>query len=175
MRFTTIASLLAASLSATTTASPILQQTQQQQHEARAGAPAYVPITPPCSVSYPLPQTSTTAANQTSTDGYRPSAALTAAHQIYAWDRPASDAAYINATTLWTNCIEQCNGLSGCKSAFLAYDVPAESHYGAPGGALGIGCRMYDVAVAAADFEIITNGSYVRPVAGVIGGEGCAK
>lgn len=172
MRFTIIASLLAASLSATT-ASPILQQTQQQ-HEARAGAPAYVPITPPCSVSYPLPQT--TAANQTSSStGYRPSAALTAAHQIYAWDRPASDAAYINATTLWTNCVEQCNGLSGCKSAFLAYDVPAESHYGAPGGALGIGCRMFDVAVAAADFEVITNGSYVRPVAGVIGGEGCAK
>ncbi|OJD29924.1 uncharacterized protein BKCO1_7000054 [Diplodia corticola] len=169
MRFATIATpLLAAGLTATTSASPL-----PNTNTPRAGAPAYKPITPPCRVTDPLPATNAT--SDPTTAGLRPSASLTASHQLYSWDRPASDAAYLNASTLWTDCIEQCNGLSGCVSAFLAYDVPAEPRYGAPGGALGIACRMFDVAVAAADFAPVANGSYVRPVAGVIGGEGCGK
>lgn len=167
MRFTTIVALLAASLTATT-ASPI--SSQLNSNVPRAGGPSYVPITAPCTVTDPLPPST-----NKNTTGFRPSTALTAAHQLYSWDRPAGDAAYLNASTLWTNCVEQCNGLDGCVSAFLAYDVPAEPHYGAPGGALGIACRMFDVAVDESDFRSVSNGSYVRAVAGVIGGEGCGK
>ncbi|KAL1640716.1 hypothetical protein SLS58_006730 [Diplodia intermedia] len=177
MRFTTIVALLAASLTATT-ASPISSQPQplpNNNNAPRAGGPSYVPITPPCAVTDPLPPPpSTDTANQTSA-GIRPSSALTAAHQLYSWDRPAGDAAYLNASTLWGNCVEQCNGLDGCVSAFLAYDVPAEPRHGAPGGAPGIACRMFDVAVGEGDFRPVANGSYVRAVAGVIGGDGCGK
>lgn len=159
MRASTLAaSLLAATLA---TASPIANL-------PRAGAPSYVPITPPCSVSYPLSSSPSNA-----TVAYAPAAALTAAHKIYSWDRPLSDEAYVNATTLWSNCVEQCNGLDGCVSAFLAYNVPGESHYGGPAGNPSIGCRMYDVAVRESDFVGVANGTYERAVAGVIGGEGC--
>ncbi|GME52449.1 hypothetical protein GTA08_BOTSDO08653 [Neofusicoccum parvum] len=90
----------------------------------RAGAPSYVPITPPCHLTYPRTTPSTTPPQS-----FRPAASLASA-QLYSWDRPLSDEAYTNSTALWTNCAEQCNGLSGCKSALLAYNVPGEARLG---------------------------------------------
>lgn len=150
--------LTALLLTITTTATPI---------RPRAGAPAYKPITAPCHITYPLSDPSTSPPL-----AYRPTPNTTAAHEIYSWDRPIGDADYTNSTALWTSCIEQCNGLAGCKAAFLAYNVPGEARYGAEAGQPSIGCRMFDVVLGQVQLEGVRAG-YERAVAGSL--VGCGK
>ncbi|KAK7509631.1 uncharacterized protein IWZ02DRAFT_503303 [Phyllosticta citriasiana] len=152
---TTLISLLATLTTALPTANNL---------NPRAGAPSYVPIEAPCYLSYALAADASSAA--------RPNVDI-ATTQIYHWDRALADAKYSNETTLWTQCVEQCNGLSGCKAAFLAYNVPSEPIYTSPGGSPSIACRMFNVQLDPASFETVANGSYTQAMAANIAG--CGK
>ncbi|KAK8197916.1 uncharacterized protein BKA78DRAFT_292973 [Phyllosticta capitalensis] len=157
MHFTTLVSLgLATLTTALPTNNPITLN-------PRAGGPAYVEIKPPCYLSYALPSDASSA--------MRPTVATE--NQIYHWDQAMGDAAYSNETTLWTQCTQQCNGLTGCKAAFLAYNVPSEPIYSSPGGNPSVACRMFNVVLDESSFEPVTNGSYVQAMAANI--DGCGK
>ncbi|KAJ6617003.1 hypothetical protein B0H10DRAFT_2035159 [Mycena sp. CBHHK59/15] len=151
-------------LAAVVRASPI---SDSESFALRAGGPAYVPITPPCTLSYPV-----SGPGSTPSQAYHPAVDITST-QIYSWDIDMPDSVYQNESAWWTECIEQCNGLSGCRAAFLAYEVPAESRYGAPGGYPSVGCRMFNVFLREGDFAAVTNGSYTQAIAGNI--DGCGK
>ncbi|KAF2091471.1 hypothetical protein K490DRAFT_60911 [Saccharata proteae CBS 121410] len=155
--FTTIATTLL--LSALALSSPILP---------RAGAPSITPVAPPCYIDYPMTTPNTTS-NSTA---YRPTANASTS-LTYAWDQPLANSAYTNQSTLWADCINQCNGLQGCKSAFLAYNVPSMPVYGTAGGEPSIMCQMYSVFMRKEDFVEVKNGSYVQALAGNI--QGCGK
>ncbi|KAF2805539.1 uncharacterized protein BDZ99DRAFT_574459 [Mytilinidion resinicola] len=119
----------------------------------RAGGPAYTPIPATCPVYTVLP-----VSLSSSPPHYAPLASVDAANQVYAayWD-PAST----NDTDLYIGCLEQCNGLSGCKAAYIAWEVPTPAgYYGTPGGELMTGCLMYNRTLVAGDFGAAKEGTH---------------
>lgn len=90
---------------------------------------------------------------------------------IYSWDMPASVGEQQNATALWTQCIDQCNGLTGCQAAYLGYNVPSTAKYGLPEGySLGIGCRMFNATLLDTDLVQVQGGNYTQAVtANIVG------
>lgn len=133
----------------------------------RAGGPAYKALATPCTAFYPRghPQSTTTAKKS-----YRPKDKF-AKHLVYSWDQPLSPST--NYKTIWSQCLEQCNGLSNCKSAYMGYQIPSLPRYGGPGGVLGVGCRMYDATFTSSDYVTMLNGTYVHAIAADL--ENCGK
>lgn len=154
MLFTTI---LASSLSALAMASPLTR---------RAGGPAYVPIPSDCTVLNPMPKQPATCGNGT-VDGMMPSAKFVAASQIYSFYLGQPDFETIN--TRWEGCLEQCNGLEGCVTAFLGYSVPTPAgYYGTAGGVPSVGCLMFNTTLTPLDFVAAPAEQYVNATAGNI-------
>lgn len=154
MLFTTL--LTSAALPLLAMASPIVK---------RAGGPAFVPLAANCTVVNPLPHASHQCGNGT-VNGWMPSNA-TLKNQIYEFYLEQPDFETINAR--WAGCLEQCNGLDGCKSALLAYNAPTPNgYYGTAGGALDVGCLMFNVSLTPNDFVPATTGNYVNETAGNI-------
>jgi len=137
----------------------------------RAGAPGYLPVDPAaCIVAYPLGTPNATEAgsqNQSFTVN------LPSANQVYHWDLPYTSANY---TTLWEQCLEQCNYLRdgavhagkpelACRSAYLADNVPNQQGYVPAGTFLGWGCRMYNVSINDTLISTVDNGTYTQAIA----------
>lgn len=133
--------------------------------EARAGGPAFTPIPANCTLMNPLPHASQHPGNG-SVSGYVPStSALTS--QIYSWYLSQPD--FMAPASRWESCIEQCNGLSGCSSAFMAYNAPTpKGYYGTQGGVMSVGCMMFNRTLTPLDFVAATEGQYVNATAGNI-------
>jgi hypothetical protein len=122
-------------------------------HPKRAGGPAFTPIPSTCPVYTVLP-----VPLSSSPPHYAPLASVDASNQVYAaYYEPASS----NDTSVYIGCLEQCNGLSGCKAAYIAWDVPTpKGYYGTPGGDLMTACLMYNRTLVVADFEVAGSGTH---------------
>lgn len=131
--------------------------------EARAGGPAIIPIPSTCTVTSPYPT------DESSSQTYQPGPSTDNAvmymayYGTYLW----------NITERQTSCLEQCNGLGyaygnsdGCKSAFWAQNltVPA-GYYNGPGGALSIGCLLFNRSLTPEDFVPAPEGRATTPFA----------
>lgn len=149
--------ILAAVLPALALASPI---------KPRAGGPAFVPIPANCTVVNPLPHASDYCGHGT-VSGWMPSTNFTSLNQIYEFYLEAPTGETVDQQ--WEGCLEQCNGLDGCVSAFLAYNDPTPAgYYGTPGGVLEIGCQMFSTYLTPLDFTPAPAGQYVSETAGNI-------
>jgi len=156
MLFTTILSAVAL---------PVLAAASPIELDRRAGGPAIVPLASNCTLMNPLPHASQHPGNA-SISGYQPSA-LFSSSQIYSWYIPQPD--FISQEARWSNCIQQCNGLSGCVSAFMAYNAPLPKGWlGLPGGELEVGCFMFNKTLTPLDFVAAQKGNYVNATAGNI-------
>lgn len=105
----------------------------------QAGGPAIVPFDASCTLTSPLPYP----------NGYKPKASFVSANLAYSayFDSPREPSAVA------LQCFEQCNGLNGCKSAFLGYQIPTpKGYYGTPGGDLTIACIMFTALLGPDDF-----------------------
>ncbi|KAF2489300.1 hypothetical protein BU16DRAFT_544696 [Lophium mytilinum] len=119
----------------------------------RAGGPAFTPIPATCPVYTVLP-----VPLSSSPPRYAPLASVDTSNQVYAayWD-PSST----NDTDVYIGCLEQCNGFSGCKAAYIAWDVPTPAgYYGTPGGDLMTGCLMYNRTLVVGDFGVAKEGTH---------------
>jgi hypothetical protein len=133
--------------------------------DRRAGGPAITPIPASCTIMNPLPHASQYYGNGT-VSGWVPSSDALS-HQIYSWYLSQPD--YMTINNRWSNCIEQCNGLSGCASAFMAYNAPLpKGYYGLPGGQLEVGCLFFNRTLTPLDFVTAKAGQYVNATAGNI-------
>ncbi|KAF2730843.1 hypothetical protein EJ04DRAFT_514972 [Polyplosphaeria fusca] len=132
-----------------------------QPIEARAGGPVAKPIPSSCTVSSPLPTSSSAT--------YLPDTSKTSNALVYYayYDLPAD-----NPEQLYQQCLEQCYGLGvnpPCVAAYWAQQmvVPA-GYYGGAGGNLDMACLMYNRTLTAADFVQAPSGQAVTPMAGDI-------
>lgn len=137
MKSTTL--LLASILSFLTLATPL--------PALLAGGPAIIPFAANCTLTNPLPHS----------NGYMAKPSFVSANRAYA--------AYFDTTressAITLQCFEQCNGVSGCKSAFLGYRIPTpEGYYGTSGGSLAIGCIMFTKFLGPEDFVPAPEGQY---------------
>ncbi|KAF2762952.1 hypothetical protein EJ05DRAFT_471917 [Pseudovirgaria hyperparasitica] len=124
----------------------------------RAGGPAIIPLPADCPVTSPTSELS-----ESSTGGYKPSDAAMGANVYY----------YYNPNVNFTQCQEQCYGLSGCTSVFKAANAPtpAGGYYGA-GGVLEEACLMFSRYLTTDDFVEAQQGQYTNVQSANIG---CAK
>ncbi|THW84898.1 hypothetical protein D6C97_07471 [Aureobasidium pullulans] len=144
---------------------PILAAATPIDLERRAGGPAIVPLAANCTLMNPLPHASQHPGNGT-ISGYVPSSSFSAS-KVYSWYIPQPD--FLTREARWSNCIEQCNGYSGCVSAYMAYNAPLPKGWlGLPGGELEVGCFMYNRTLTPLDFVVATEGQYVNATAGNI-------
>lgn len=149
----------------TAVALPLLAAASPIELDRRAGGPAIVPLASNCTLINPLPHASQHPGNA-SISGYQPSS-LFSSSQIYSWYIPQPD--FISQEARWSNCIQQCNGLSGCVSAFMAYNAPLPKGWlGLPGGELEVGCFMFNTTLTPLDFVAAEKGNYVNATAGNI-------
>jgi hypothetical protein len=128
---------------------------------ARAGGPAIVPIPPTCSVTDPLPASSSAS--------YVP-APSTSNALLYSAYYPSFST---NKTAMAQQCLEQCYGYGyhvECKTAFWAENivVPA-GYYGTAGGQLSTGCLFFNRPLMNGDFVPAPEGqgthSFARNIA----------
>lgn len=135
----------------------------------RAGGAGSLPVDPAaCIVAYPV-----STPNATEADYQSFTVNLPSSNQVYAWDLPESSANY---TTLWEQCLEQCNFLRdgavragkpelSCRSAYLANDVPNQQGYVPAGTFLGWGCRMYNVSINDTVIATVDDGTHTQAIA----------
>ncbi|GAB7355867.1 hypothetical protein MBLNU459_g6524t1 [Dothideomycetes sp. NU459] len=151
MLFTTLLSSVALPLLAA--ASPVVK---------RAGGPAFKPLADNCTIINPLPQASEHYGNGT-VNGWTPSASAMN-NTVYSFYLEQPD--FETLDKRWEGCLEQCNGLDGCKSALLAYNAPTpKGYYGTAGGVPEVGCLMFGVYLTPYDFVTATNGTFVNETA----------
>jgi hypothetical protein len=149
----------------TAVALPLLAAASPIELDRRAGGPAIVPLAENCTLINPLPHASQHPGNA-SISGYQPSTLFTTS-QIYSWYIPQPD--FLSQEARWSNCIQQCNGYSGCVSAFMAYNAPLPKEWlGLPGGELEVGCFMFNRTLTPLDFVAAEKGNYVNATAGNI-------
>jgi hypothetical protein len=149
----------------TAVALPLLAAASPIELDRRAGGPAIVPLAENCTLINPLPHASQHPGNA-SISGYQPSTLFTTS-QIYSWYIPQPD--FLSQEARWSNCIQQCNGYSGCVSAFMAYNAPLPKGWlGLPGGELEVGCFMFNRTLTPLDFVAAKKGNYVNATAGNI-------
>lgn len=133
--------------------------------ERRAGGPAITPIPSNCTVTNPLPHANHFCGNGT-VSGWEPSSEALQS-KVYQWYLSQPDFQSVNQR--WGGCIDQCNGLSGCKSAFMAYNAPTpKGYFGTQGGALEVGCLFFNRTLTPLDFVPAVKGQYVNATAGNI-------
>lgn len=127
--------------------------------KARAGAPAIVPLPANCTLTDSLPHASDHPGNGT-ISGWKPTNA-TLQSEIYEFFLEQPDFYSYNAR--YEQCLEQCHGLSGCKSVFFSNNaiVPA-GYYFSSGGEEALGCIMFSKYLTPYDFEPAANGTYVN-------------
>jgi hypothetical protein len=157
MQLPTLPTLTLTSLIATLAAStPILKP--------RQGTPPLDPIPSNCTVINPLPGSGNSCSNITS--GYRPTANFTSTHGLWSayYSLPDPQAA------LATQCLEQCNGESACKSAIFGMNVPVPEDYmgGTAAGELAMTCLTFDEYLDALSFEAAPAGQWVNETGGSI-------
>jgi hypothetical protein len=127
---------------------------------AGAGGPTPKPIPSTCTLTNPLPISSSNCTIATTVNGYKPTSNFTSVHTLYAsyFDLPTP------TSELWEQCSQQCYGYGEegeCKSAVLAHDVPTpKGYYGGAGGELMIGCLMFDEYLTSDDFEEAVEGQW---------------
>jgi hypothetical protein len=144
---------------------PLLATASPIELARRAGGPAIVPLADNCTLINPLPHASQHPGNA-SISGYQPSTLFTTS-QIYSWYIPQPD--FLSQEARWSNCIQQCNGYTGCESAFMAYNAPLPKGWlGLPGGELEVGCFMFNRTLTPLDFVVAEKGNYVNATAGNI-------
>ncbi|KAI5202354.1 hypothetical protein E4T39_04765 [Aureobasidium subglaciale] len=144
---------------------PLLAAASPIELERRAGGPAIVPLAANCTLMNPLPHASQHPGNA-SISGYTPSSSFSSS-KIFSWYIPQPD--FISQEARWSNCIQQCNGLTGCVSAYMAYNAPLPKGWlGLPGGELEVGCFMFNRTLTPLDFEVAQSGQYVNATAGNI-------
>ncbi|KAF2223872.1 hypothetical protein BDZ85DRAFT_281770 [Elsinoe ampelina] len=113
----------------------------------RAGAPPYTPLPPTCTLTSPLPPPAT----NYSTPLLVPSASVRASSLLYQTYFALPDTT--SMAERWEGCVQQCNGLAGCKAAFMADGVKTpKKWYGTTGGKKGRGCLLFDRELGAGDF-----------------------
>ena len=147
--------------------------------EPLAGGAPSAP-TASCNVSYPMTHPDSFVASPVA---FRPTDSTFNNYLIYGYDIP-KPAGWVKRCTqeelqpLWNTCLERCNGLRVssqaasndtsvglCRSAFLAYNVPAAPKFNVTGGQLGIGCRMFNQTLTSTSFVQVTNGTYQYAIA----------
>ena len=149
--------------------------------EPLAGGAPSAPIGT-CNVSYPMTHPDTFVISPLA---FRPADSALDKYLIYSYDLP-KPAGWVKRCTqeelqpLWNTCLERCNGLrvssqaanndtsaglAVCRSAFLAYNVPAAPKFNVTGGQLGIGCRMFNQTLTSTSFVQVTNGTYQYAIA----------
>ncbi|KAH7062823.1 hypothetical protein BKA63DRAFT_429239 [Paraphoma chrysanthemicola] len=114
--------------------------------ERRAGAPPIIPIPLTCTITNPLPTSSSAA--------YTPAPSSNDA-LLYSAYYPSFSK---NKTEMAEQCLQQCYGYGHhveCKTAFWAENVivPA-GYYGILGGQLSTGCLFFNRTLVSSDFEI---------------------
>ncbi|KAG8630998.1 hypothetical protein KVT40_000138 [Elsinoe batatas] len=113
----------------------------------RAGAPPYTPLTSSCTLTSPL----SAPATNYSTPLLIPSSSVRASSLLYQTYFPLSDTT--SMAERWEGCVQQCNGLAGCRAAFMADGVKTpKKWYGTAGGKKGRGCLLFDRELMEGDF-----------------------
>lgn len=113
----------------------------------RAGGPPFVPIPSNCTVPNPLPPP----ALNYSTNGLSVSPSTLNSSGVYSYYLALPD--YQPMSERWEGCLEQCNGLGGCVSAFMADGVKTpKGYYGTSGGTPSRACLMFDRYLEGCDF-----------------------
>ena len=132
---------------------------------SRAGAPAITPIPANCTLVNPLPHASKSCGNATVT-GWKPSPAAmnNTAYSFY-----LSQPDFYSYADRYEQCLEQCHGLTGCKGAVFANNVPVpKGYYGSKGGELDVGCVMFKSYLTPNDFVPAEAGTWINATAGNI-------
>lgn len=122
----------------------------------RAGGPAITPLSANCTLIDPLPHASQHPGNGT-INNYAPSAAAlnSTVYQFY-----LSQPDFVTYEKRYEQCLEQCNGLSGCVSVLFSDNAPTpKGYYGTEGGVPSVGCIMFGRYLVPGDFVAVSNSS----------------
>lgn len=134
-----------------------------------------------CDVKYPLVSPWDLSSPQAA---LRPKYGILSKYLIYSYDLPlqGDDASSADLETLFTQCLERCNGLrqsaraanngqpvkGECQSAFMAYNMPSLAKYGDNGGTPVIGCRLFKKMLSRNCVTAVRNGSFTNAIIGNI-------
>ncbi|KAF2264048.1 hypothetical protein CC78DRAFT_253526 [Lojkania enalia] len=123
----------------------------------RAGGPAIVPVPPSCTVTHPLP--STTSSDQT----YKPCSS-TDDVSLYSAYYPSFST---NTTFMAEQCLQQCYGYGDhteCKAAYWAENLVIPEGYRGAGG-IATGCLFYTRELHESDFVVAPANRATTPFA----------